>query len=550
MGFAKHLIKGNFVKIYKEIWKIYSETRNYKSIKNNRTRIKIGIIFTPHTFFLANLISEALKINQKESLLILHDKNSSYQFESADFYIILCANLMKTLPPGEKRAIFQLEQSTGKRWFTPEYLSKLENSLAVLDYSRNNLEFLSQKNINYPLTYFLPLGGFVNYKNFLKLGYSSKKYEILFYGDTNSERRKILLDELKKYFNVKIVTNVFGNDLYRLIAQSKLVININFYENALFPTTRIYECLSLGVPVLSESCDDMREFEDLNPVVEFFKSNNVDHMVKKAKQMLDGRSYSKKIEKAVISSSMNFNFSFSRFLYSCNFISLEEFEQTTKDYDLFGNSFCLSLPETTERRKYFNGLNLNEYKIFDGLRYSHGWMGCALSYKFLAKNALKKNLNYLEVMEDDVIIKKSFFKRKKYIDTWLINNPSKWDIFSGLIADIHENTKILDVVKINGSILVTTDRMVSTVYNIYSESILKVINDWDPNNNNQEVNTIDRFIQKQTNIKTVVALPFLVGHNEKLNSTLWGFKNSEYNDMISRSEKKLFELAENFETRS
>ena len=66
MGFAKHLIKGNFVKIYKEIWKIYSETRNYKSIKNNRTRIKIGIIFTPHTFFLANLISAALKINQKE----------------------------------------------------------------------------------------------------------------------------------------------------------------------------------------------------------------------------------------------------------------------------------------------------------------------------------------------------------------------------------------------------------------------------------------------------------------------------------------------------
>ena len=249
-------------------------------------------------------------------------------------------------------------------------------------------------------------------------------------------------------------------------------------------------------------------------------------------------------------SSINFNFYFSRFLFSLELISYKNFEQATSNYDLVGNSFCLSLPETAERRKYFNGLNLNECKIFGGLRYSPGWMGCAFSYKFLARKALENNLNFLEVMEDDLVITKEFFRRKKYINAWLINNSSKWDIFSGIIANVHEDLEVLDVVKINGSTLITINRFVSNVYNIYSKKALKTIGDWDPNISNPEVNTIDRFLQSRKEIKTVVALPFLVGHNEKLNSTLWGFKNSKYNDMISRSEKKLFELTENFETRS
>ena len=547
---TKHCAKGEFVEIYNKISRIYSEERNSKKIQKIKEVKKIEIICTSHTLFVANLFCETLKIHQKESSLTLYDKNSNYEFKSADLYIIFCANLMKILPPGEKRVIFQLEQFTSKRWFTPKYFSILENSLAIIDFSSYNLELLSQKNINYPHTYFLPIGGFVNYKELLKLKYSSKKYEILFYGDVNSERRKILLHELKKHFDVKIVTNIFGYDMFKLIAESKLVININFYDKSVLPTARIYECLSLGTPVLSEACEDIKQFEDLDPAVVFFKSGNAEHMLKKAKQMLNKKSYKKVIEKTVLKSSINFNFYFSRFLFSLELISYKNFEQATSNYDLVGNSFCLSLPETAERRKYFNGLNLNECKIFGGLRYSPGWMGCAFSYKFLARKALENNLNFLEVMEDDLVITKEFFRRKKYINAWLINNSSKWDIFSGIIANVHEDLEVLDVVKINGSTLITINRFVSNVYNIYSKKALKTIGDWDPNISNPEVNTIDRFLQSRKEIKTVVALPFLVGHNEKLNSTLWGFKNSKYNDMISRSEKKLFELTENFETRS
>jgi nitrogen fixation-related uncharacterized protein len=511
--------------------------------------IKIEIIYTSHTLFLANLISEALRIHQKDFSLTLYDEKSNYQFKSADLYIILCACFMKILPPGEKRVIFQLEQHASKRWFTRKYFSILRNSLAIIDYSTYNLELLSQKNINYPLTYFLPIGGFAKYKDFLKLEYSQKKYEILFYGDVNSKRRKILLHELKKHFNVITVTDTFGYDLFKLIAESKLVISINFYEKPLLPTTRIYESLSLGTLVLSEECEDMKQFEDLYPAVDFFKSGNAEHMLKKAKQMLNKKSYNKIIEKTVMKSSINFNFNFSRFLFSLGLTSYKNFEKATSTYDLVGNSYCLSLPEITERRKYFSGLNLNKYKFFDGIRYAPGWIGCAFSYKFLARKALENNFNFLEVIEDDAVITKDFLRRKKYIDAWLINNSSKWDIFSGLIADVHEDLEVLDVVKINGSTLVTINRIISNVYNIYSKKVLKTIGDWDSNITDVEVNTIDRFLQSRKNIKTVVALPFLVGHNEELNSTLWGIKNSQYNDMIARSEKKLFELAENFETR-
>jgi RNase H-fold protein (predicted Holliday junction resolvase) len=88
--------------------------------------------------------------------------------------------------------------------------------------------------------------------------------------------------------------------------------------------------------------------------------------------------------------------------------------------------------------------------------------------------------------------------------------------------------------------------MVSMVCNIYSERGLSMLSMWDADNQDAQVNTIDRFLEQQTVLRVVVALPFLVGHRQELHSTLWGFANEQYNEMISESERMLTAMAQDF----
>ena len=43
---------------------------------------------------------------------------------------------------------------------------------------------------------------------------------------------------------------------------AKVVVNIHFYENALVEQVRIFECLSLNIPVVSECGRNYRELSD------------------------------------------------------------------------------------------------------------------------------------------------------------------------------------------------------------------------------------------------------------------------------------------------
>lgn len=52
--------------------------------------------------------------------------------------------MFKSLPPANKRVIFQLEQSVSSRWFTPQYMEILKDSLGVIEYSLTNIDFLAK----------------------------------------------------------------------------------------------------------------------------------------------------------------------------------------------------------------------------------------------------------------------------------------------------------------------------------------------------------------------------------------------------------------------
>ena len=541
-------VQAEFKQMFNKILKFrVGQYKTRKLLLNQRVR-SIGIITTRHTSFISNLFVKNL---EDCGFIVSVYKSECPPIYDLDMYFVICPQMFNSLPPGEKRICFQMEQSVSSRWFTDEYFSILENSTAVFDYSFDNLKFLDRKAISYPLTYLLPVGGYVDYLTKLELdqlSQSSKTCDVLFFGDTNVARRKDLLAFLGSRFNVRVLNNVFGADLYKEILSAKIVINLHYYEGALLETTRIYECLSLGIPVVSEASVDINSHELLHDVVGFFPVGDKEAMVLAVEKALrqDSTLMDNKIKKVVNETSEHFSFMFYRALYSLKLISHQQWDILSNQFTISSNCLALSMPETVNRRMTYLSVQPESAVLFNGLRFQPGWIGCALSYKYLANKALKSKFKQLEVMEDDVIFSNQYAERREVVDKWLKLNSGKWDVFAGVIADIHKDTKVLKVEVFQGVQFVTINRMTSTVHNIYSEKLLKVLAEWNPKYEDATKNTIDRYIQSKVDIKVVITLPFLVGHRDDVNSSLWGFNNSQYNDWIARAELALFDLVADF----
>ncbi len=77
------------------------------------------------------------------------------------------------------------------------------------------------------------------------------------------------------------------------------------------------------------------------------------------------------------------------------------------------------------------------------------------------------------------------------------------------------------------------------VFNIYAESAIEMFENWNSEDSDAEKNTIDRYLENKKSIKVVATLPFLVVHREEAHSTLWGFQNTTYVEMITNSQALL-----------
>lgn len=495
------------------------------------------IIATPHVLFIAHCLARSLE-RHGWSVEIVMDPPLDFHH---DYYIVLCAQMFEVLPPGEKRIIYQLEQSASSRWFGEKYLRDLENSLAVLDYSLQNIEFLSSRGISYPQVYYMPVGSSETYKNSVEF---RKDIEILFYGDyKSSPRRRSMLDSLSGKFNVLRVDSIFGEDIKELICRSKVVINLHYYEGAQLETPRIQECLSLGVPVVSEDTRDMGDYPSLNGAVAFFETGNVSAMAEALSSTLRAvDSKQDSLQSVVESGQRRNNFMLDRALMGLGILPTDSMEAFEAEPIADGDIFALSLPETIERRRMFNSeIRTPDIRIFDGIRRSPGWIGCGMSYKYLCQSAYRSGVNHFTIVEDDVLYSADFERKIKCVNDYLNKKSGEWDIFSGVIAHLHDEVKVINVENFEGIDFVTIDKMTSTVFNIYGSRAINMIAKWNPKDENSQKNTIDRYLEG-SNLRVVVAHPYIAGHREELTSTLWGFENTQYRDMINESERKLGEL--------
>lgn len=521
---------------------------------------RYGVLATAHTQFVAHGLAQVLRKAGFEVSVLQEVPPEGYVL---DMYIVVCPQMFRQLPPGEKRIVFQMEQSVSPRWFTPEYLSILENSLSAWDYAPANLAFLEGKGVRYPHTFLVPIGGVADYSLALEasgepaLQPAEPVCDVLFYGDVNAPRRQEMLQELQRHFTVRIEGNLFGDVLRQAVRQARVVVNIHYYEGALLETTRIYECLSLGTPVVTESSADIDVYQELvdSGAVRVAPVGDAQALVKAVEQLLQQITIApaevrQAVEQEVQRSAQQFEFMACRALYALGRIDTATWDALTQTQPLPGDCMVLSMPETHRRRAHFVQETLpglaRDVAVFDGVRHSPGWLGCAMSYHYLARKALQAGVPQIEVMEDDVEMPPDYALRRGKVDAWLQQHAGEWDIFAGLIAKIHPDTQVLDVQQRDGETFVVLDRMTSMVHNIYTQPALEALAQWDANIRDPHTNTIDTYLQTKAQMRVVTTLPFLVAHTTEMDSSLWGINNQEYLAVIYKAEQDLRQLVDRF----
>jgi hypothetical protein len=164
---------------------------------------------------------------------------------------------------------------------------------------------------------------------------------------------------------------------------------------------------------------------------------------------------------------------------STNLIDLNDF---IFNLDL-NKIYVVNLAHSIDRKDKFieinNGVQDNCHFI-SAIKYSPGFIGCAMSHKLIVHNALLQNLNYIKICEDDCII-----NDLPIIETCLkhlIDNNYKWELLSCFIANLPNDVVISEKITINDKYkLLKINKWCSTVFNIYDKSAFKYFIDYDHN---------------------------------------------------------------------
>jgi SAM-dependent methyltransferase len=179
--------------------------------------------------------------------------------------IILGAHLLTVedcgkVPRGS--VLYNLEQLGGPN--LPKQFYELARRHQVWDYSLSNIDKWKQMGCAFPPVH-VPLG-YVPELNRIKAS-PIQDIDVLFYGSLN-ERRSGILKALKDAgAKVHTVFGVYGKERDELIARSKIVLNIHFYDAKIFEIVRVSYLLANAKAVVTEYSPDTKDDEGLGDAV-------------------------------------------------------------------------------------------------------------------------------------------------------------------------------------------------------------------------------------------------------------------------------------------
>lgn len=176
--------------------------------------------------------------------------------------IVLGSNLLPSHPlPLEPGAIlYNLEQiEPGSAWLGPDLL-RLFASHPVWDYSARNAA--RYEGLGLPAPRVVPIGVV---PELVRIPPSpAEDIDVLFYGSVNERRQRVLAALSERGLRVEKVFGLYGAERDRLVARSRVVLNLHYYEAKVFEVVRVSYLLANRRCVVSERGSDPaeeREFE-------------------------------------------------------------------------------------------------------------------------------------------------------------------------------------------------------------------------------------------------------------------------------------------------
>ncbi len=176
-------------------------------------------------------------------------------------YIILGANLLKYTKKNASSLfkrdtiVINLERFGHESIFDQYYLNILKK-FEIWDFSEINMNRINSK-YHTDIKKFLPLG-YVEELNRIEKK-EVENIDVLFIGSLSKRREKILQEMLQLNINAQHLFGVYSDERDKIIARSKLLLNMHYHDFGSLEQVRIFYYLINSKPVLSEMSDDEGE---------------------------------------------------------------------------------------------------------------------------------------------------------------------------------------------------------------------------------------------------------------------------------------------------
>lgn len=502
------------------------------------------ILQTPHTVYLGHLLSRALERYGMETKV--QDYLPAGPWPAGNWYVI--SPQVHERLPSEYVAV-QVEQP-GSRWWTDAYLEQLRSAKAVLEIFRPNLEYLLEAGIERDRLFYLPLQVSLDYLPRRKP--PRQAHNLFFYGDHSSNRRSRILADLEKAIEpntLDVAMNVYGERLHRRLCRNWVVLNIHYEQPGYLEQVRIYEALSAGCAVISETAVDLADHEELAELVDWVEPGDVEQMANVMRFYTGPYQLAWRLRQNEIKTPQfrRFDYHFSRYLLFTGQITFEHLQSNIGPLPLKSIN-VLSLPETPERYEHALA-SYGDVHPVHGLRHEQGWRGCGMTYKHLFQSALEHGYSRIVVMEDDAVLPRDWREQLDGIYGYLDSLSGQWDVFAGLIAEISPQAKVSHVSAAPGREYIHLNKMVSGVFNVYNvESIGPLLARWDEATTDHLAGQFDRWLERIPNLRVVTSNPWFAGHAPSLHSTMWsgGDNGALYDHQIARATRRLHQLVKEY----
>lgn len=182
--------------------------------------------------------------------------------------IIIGAHLFPKMwtPSFGEWVIYNLEQITSET--SNDYLSLLKKS-GVWDYSQSNIGILLQSGIKAKWC------GIGYMPELTRIQPQEEDIDVLFIGSMNERRRKVIQALLRQKVKVVSPFNCYGEERDKLIARSKIILNMHFYDSKVFEIVRCSYMFANKKCVVSEYGDDKELEGPFYPAAYFTDYDNL-----------------------------------------------------------------------------------------------------------------------------------------------------------------------------------------------------------------------------------------------------------------------------------